>query len=162
MADKAVTGGHDEMMIGIELIRLGTTFESKSMETYGKELLVSYLEKLLDHICDTSVTEREKNIRFKAYTDFPKQFCAAIRNAYDTERPAKPVQGILADFTFAARMHLFKDKEFETFITTNQIPEFGNLVLAAQISGGISGAFEGNITFNMWKQWQLDPSNALY
>lgn len=160
MTEKALTGGHDVMTISIELVRLGNYFESGNMRDYGAALLASYLGDLLDHTCDTNVTEREKRWRFLDYKDFSKQLCAAVRSAYDTERPAKPVQGILADFAFAARMHLFKNTVFEPFITSNQVPEFGNLVLAAQMNGGVSGAFKDNDTFKKWKDWELNPSKG--
>jgi hypothetical protein len=160
MADKNLTDGHDVMYISIELLRLGSSFESESMQDYGRELLASYLGELLDHLCDTNATNETKKDRFNKQAGFPKNFCQAVRNSYDTEQPVKPAQDILADFAFAARIHLFKNPEFVAFIKTKEIPEFGNLVLTAQMTGSVSGSFKDNSTFKKWQDWRLNPPSA--
>lgn len=160
MSDKALTEGRNKMSIGIELLRLGTTFESESMQDYGRDLLVSYLGGLLHYLCDTSTTEKEMDARFQEQKNIPSHLCMAVRNAYNAAQPVITAQPILADFAFAARIHLFKNKEFVAFIESKEIPEFGNLVLRAQMNGGVSGAFNGNRTFKKWQDWRITPPSA--
>lgn len=160
MADKALTNGHSVMEISIELLRLGNYFESKIMQDYGKGLLTSYLGELLDHICDTNATDEVRRDRFEEQTAFPRQFCAAVSNACDADRPIKHAQGILADFAFAARTHLFKNVHFKVFIASKQALEFATLVLTAQMYGGVSDVFRDNSTFMKWKNWEINPSSA--
>lgn len=86
------------------------------MREYGEHLLISHLAQVLDHICDIHAAQKEKEARFDDQAEFPHQFHQAVRNAFDTERPVKLAQFVLADFAFAARMHLFDNTDFVSFI----------------------------------------------
>lgn len=160
MADTALTNGHSVMAISIELLRLGDYLESKLMQDYGRDLLTSYLGEILDHICDINATDEVRRIRFEEQAAFPSQFCAAVSNACEIDRPVEHAQDILADFAFAARTHLFKNKLFKAFIASNQAPEFEHLVLTAQMYGGVTDVFQDNSTFMKWKDWEITPSSA--
>ncbi|KAG8158322.1 hypothetical protein KVR01_012083 [Diaporthe batatas] len=157
--DETVTGGRDTMILGIDLMRLGERYWSEDMEQYGKALLVTHLGSILDRVCHTGLTVPVMEARFAAEEDedaFPTMFCLAVRNAF-VERPVKLAQRILADFAFAARLHLFKNADFVRLITQGQVRKFGNLVLASMITGDVSGEFCGNTTFAKWQDWRFFP-----
>lgn len=158
MGDKTLTSGHDVMDIGVELLRLGDFFQSKSMQRYGLKRLSSYLSNLLSGICDTNTPTAVNEIRFKEETEFPHRFCSAVVNAYDKDRPVEVAQRVFADFAFAGRIHLFKNKEFVSLVKEQVVPEFGNLVLTALMTGSVSNAFQSNYTFGKWQDWQVNPS----
>lgn len=145
------------MDISVELLRLGDFFKSTEMCLYGKKMLSEYLCGFLIRICGYFSSSAANEASFTAETNFPQRFCGAIVNAFDKDRPVKPAQDILADFAFAARIHLFKNTEFVSFIKNQVVPEFGNLVLAAQITGSVSDVFKDNGAFERWKDWRVIP-----
>lgn len=163
MSDEALTSGHDVMDISVELLRLGDFFQSTEMRLHGKSMLIGYLCNFLTQICLShppfSYTSNEG--RFSAETNFPQRFCAAIVNAFDKDRPVKLAQNILADFAFVARIHLFKNTEFMSFIGDQVVPEFGNLLLEALMTGSVSGVFNRNIAFQQWEDWRVTPNPDL-
>lgn len=132
--DETLTSGHDLMNISIELIRLGDFYQSTDMSNYGSELFRGHLSGILSQICPTDANVQTTEAAFNEMTDFPQQFCNAVINAFDKEKPVKLAQNMLADFAIAARIHVFKNKEFVSFITDKAVPEFGNLVLAALLA----------------------------
>lgn len=54
MADKNLTGGRHEMVLGAKLWQLGETFEEKRLEELGSDLLKKSLGKFGKHIRDTT------------------------------------------------------------------------------------------------------------
>lgn len=150
------------MDISVELLRLGDYFQSTEMQLYGKNMLAEYLRKFLSRICSSpSVlfnSPAANEGRFNAEENFPQRFCSAVINAFSKERPVKLAQDILSDFAFAARIHLFKNKEFLSFIRDGLVPEFGNRVLTALMDGSVSEAFKGDGVFNHWKDWRVTPT----
>lgn len=160
--DEALTNGHDVMDISVELMRLGDFFQSTEMQLYGKNMLAEYLRNFLSRICSSaSIFANSPGANeelFNAETNFPQRFCSAVINAFNKERPVKLAQDILADFAFAARIHLFKNHEFLSFIRDEVAPEFGNRVLAAQMDGSVSDVFKGSSVFKHWKDWRVTPT----
>lgn len=147
------------MEIGVELLRLGDFFQSTDMYLHGESMLIDYLYDFLSQICRHSLRSfTPSETRFNAETNFPQLFCAAVVNAFDKERPVKLAQNVLADFAFAARIHLFKNTEFKSFIRDQVVPEFGNLVLDALMTGSVSGVFNSNTAFREWRDWRVIPS----
>lgn len=134
------------MDISVELIRLGDFFQSTDMRLHGREMLIGYLCNFLSRICQPQIFSTPEAC-FSAETNFPQRFCAAVVNAFDKERPVRLAQRVLADFAFAARIHMFKNTEFMTFIRDQVAPEFGNLVLEALMTGSVSGVFDRHSAF---------------
>lgn len=159
MKDEALTRGHDVMDIGVELLRLGDSFQSRDMGVHAAKMLSKYLGGILQETCriDLGVDSQVRESLFKKKNGFPQQFCNAVVNAFNKERPAKRAQDILADFAIAARMHLFENKEFVSFITDRVVPEFGNLVLTALLNGSVSGVFNNLDVFQLWQDWRVVP-----
>lgn len=124
-------------------------------------MLIGYLCKFLNQICAPPFSSTSAEARFNAETNFSQRFCAAVVNAFDKDRPVKLAQNVLADFAFAARIHLFKNTEFMSFIRDQVVPEFGNLVLGALMTGSVSGAFIRNTAFQDWQDWRVTPRLTL-
>jgi hypothetical protein len=143
MHDTELTGGDNEMSISLELVSLGQFFASARMQNYGKEMLCSYLREIIKHIGGLKMRKRDQ---MKVDANFSSNFCRAVRTAFHLRAPVKPVQDTLADFTFAARTYLFKEKEFVSLIENKEEVEFGNLVLMSEIKGGITDAFKDTST----------------
>lgn len=160
--DEALTSGHDVMDISVELLRLGDFFQSTEMQQYGKNMLAEYLRNFLSRICSTTSiftnSPAANKGSFHAEENFPQRFCSAVINAFSKDRPVKLAQDILADFAFAARIHLFRNKEFLSFIQDGVVPEFGNRVLTALMNGSVSEAFKGDSVFKHWKDWRVTPT----
>ncbi|KAI7773309.1 hypothetical protein LA080_011332 [Diaporthe eres] len=157
-SDEVLTSGHDVMDISVEVLRLGDFFQSTDMRRHGESMLLGYLRDFLIQICLLPPFPYTSNEgRFNAETNFPQRFCAAIVNAFDEDRPVKLAQNVLADFAFAARIHLFKNTEFMSFIRNQVVPEFGNLVLEALMTGSVSGVFNHNHAFRQWQDWRVTP-----
>lgn len=130
------------------------------MQQYGKGLLVGHLQSILRYVCDKCALDAEKKRRFgflEGNADFLIFFIAAVHRAFDEDQPVRVAQGILADFAFATRLHLFENPDFVSFITEGEVPEFGNLVLAAMMKGSVSDAFQGDATFERWNDWKTIP-----
>ncbi|KAJ0107546.1 hypothetical protein J7T55_007736 [Diaporthe amygdali] len=128
------------------------------MELYGLKRLTLYLGNLLTEICNINTSDAANKTRFKQETEFPQRFCDAVMNAFDKARPVEPAQKVFADFAFAGRTHLFKNKEFMSLVKDQVVPEFGNLVLTALMTGSVSNAFQSNYTFGKWQDRQVNPS----
>lgn len=152
------------MDISVELLRLGDFFQSVEMQMYGKNMLAEYLRNFLSHICSGpslfANTPAANKKFFAADANFPQRFCSAVINAFSKDRPVKLAQDILADFAFAARIHLFKNNEFLSFIRDGVVPEFGNRVLTALMDGSVSEAFKGDSVFRHWKDWRVTPTTS--
>lgn len=145
------------MDIGVELLRLGDFFQSNGMKSHGKLMLGEYLANFLARSCNAKANSAAKEAWLKARPDFSSNFCGAVVNAFDNDRPVKLAQDMLADFAFAARIYLFKNEEFLSFVKDKVVPEFGNLVLTALMTGSVSNAFDGHSVFKQWQDWQVTP-----
>lgn len=148
------------MDISVELFKLGETYQSEDMGVHATKMLSKYLDHILWDTCWINSNFQGAEARFQNRTDFPRLFCNTVVNAFDKERPAKRAQGILADFAFAARMHLFNNKAFVAFITDKVVPEFGNLVLTALLNGSVSGVFDNLAVFQQWRDWRMATPRA--
>lgn len=143
--DETLTSGHDMMSISIELIRLGDFYQSLDMRIHGIKLLGGHLGCILSEICPVDDNSQTAEAAFNDKTDFPQQFCDAIVNAFDGDRPVKVAQNMLADFAVAARVHLFKNKKFVSFIKRKAVPEFGSLAFTVLVTGSLSFAFDNHL-----------------
>lgn len=123
-------------------------------------MLTTLLTMILDRGCNMEADPAANEAQFKMATDFPHHFCGAVVNAFDKDRPVKLAQDILADFAFAARVHLFENEEFVSFTRDNVVPDFGNRVLTALMTGSVSNVLDGNSVFKQWQDWRTAPHKA--
>lgn len=145
------------MEICVELLRLGDFFQSDGMKWHGKGMLARHLATFLNLGCDPDEDSATKEAWLTARPDFPSNFCGAVVNAFDNDRPVKLAQDMFADFAFAARIYLFKNEEFLSFVKDKVVPEFGNLVLTALMTGYVSNVFDNQYIFKQWRDWQVTP-----
>lgn len=167
----------DLMTAANELSVLGDFYLVEEMSTFAIQILGNYLGPFLNSICDVNqlptipaeyATNRywsslhvytgprlEHNFGYLQEQGFIDRLCVAIRDGYGTP---SGIHHVYVDFVYAARIHTFKSQMIRNL--RDEIPEFGDDILTALMTGPQSSAFQGNMTFEQWKDSLIDPRAA--